>query len=103
MNNFKEARQNKANGFGYYSNRLKVIWQNKNVPWNWFAIRYGIRHSDIWQLSPIWNMSHNEQRSLMFGFWKLYFQVVYHRNHSFNQNRKFLFRDRLWKFYQLID
>jgi len=38
----------------------------------------------------------------MFGFWKLYFQLIWHRKGSFNQDRKFFLRKQLWKFYQLV-
>ena len=102
MNIFKEAKQKEKKGLGYRARRFKIIWQNKNVNWNWFAVEWGIRWSDKWQILPIWNASHNGQRSLMFGFWKLYFQIIWHRKKSFNQNRKFFLRKKLWKFYQLV-
>lgn len=102
MNIFKEAKQKKIKGFCYSANRFKIIWRNKKVSWNWLAFEYGIRRSDKYQLVPIWNASHNNQRSLMFGFWKLYFQIIWHRKESFNHKRKLLLRKPLWKFYQLF-
>jgi hypothetical protein len=65
-------------------------------------IEWGIRWSDVWQLFPIINVSDNCNRALMFGVWKLYFKVSYARAKSFNQNRKFFLRQKLWKFYQLV-
>ena len=102
MNIFKEAKQKELNGMGYRARRFKIIWKSKTVSWNWLAIEWGIRWSDKWQLFPIWNGSHNGQRSLIFGFWKLYFQIIWHRKHSFNQDRKLFLRKPLWKFYQLV-
>ena len=103
MSIFKEAKQKELEGIGYRARRFKLIWENKNVSWNWLAFEYGIRWSDKWQIFPIWNTSNNSQRGLMFGFWKLYFQIVYHRNKSFNQNRKLFLREPLWKFYQSVN
>lgn len=101
-NIFKEAEQKELNGMGYRARRFKIIWQNKKVSWNWLAFEYGIRWSDKWQVFPIWNLSHNNQRSILFGFWKLYFQVIWHRKKSFNQIRRLLFRKPLWNFYKLV-
>lgn len=102
MNIFKEAKQKELEGMGYRARRFKIIWKSKTVSWNWLAIEWGIRWSDKWQLFPIWNGSHNGQRSLIFGLWKLYFQIIWHRKKSFNQNRKLFLRKPLWKFYQLV-
>ena len=102
MNIFQEARQRKRDNMGYRARRFKIVWSNKDIPWNFFATEWGIRWSDKWQLFPIWNMSDNCQRSLLFGFWKLYLQIIYTRTEAFNQNRKFFMRKRLWKFYQLV-
>lgn len=102
MSFFKEASHRKLCGFGYNVRRYKIIWENKKIAWNWISIEYGIRNSDLWQIFPIWNMSHNGQRALMFGVWKIYFSIAYNRKNSFNQDRKFLFRRKLWKFYQLL-
>lgn len=102
MNIFKEAAESKKKGMGYRSRRVKILWTNKKIAWNWIAIEYGIRWSDHWQLFPIINSSHNGQRSFIFGIWFLYFEVIYHRASSFNQDRKLFFRKQLWKFYQLF-
>lgn len=102
MNIFKEAKKKESEGMGYCARRFKIIWKNKEVSWNWLAFQYGIRCSDKWQIFPIWNISDNCKRSLMFGFWKLYFQIIWYRKVSFNQNRKLFLRKQLWKFYQLV-
>lgn len=103
MSIFKEARQRKLDGMGYRARRFKMLWENKECGHNWLAIAWGIRWSDKWQLIPIWNTSDNCNRSITFGIWKLYFQIDYHRKNSFNQYRKFILRNKLWRFYQLID
>jgi len=102
MNIFKQAAENKKNGLGYCSRNYKILWENTKVTWNYSAIEWGIRYTNKWQIFPIWNTSNNCQRSLMFGFWKLYFQIKYCRSTYFNQNRKLFLRKKLWKFYQLI-
>jgi len=102
MNIFKEANQSKKKGMGYRARRFKLLWKNKDCGHNWLAIEWGIRWTDNWQLFPIWNGSHNGQRALIFGVWKLYFEVIYHKEHSFNQDRKLFLRRPLWKFYQLV-
>ena len=102
MNIFKEAKQNKLKKLGYKATRFVIVWKNENVSWNWSAFKYGIRWSDKLQFFPIKNVSNNSQRSLMFGFLKLYFQVILHRRTSFNQSRKLILRKKLWKFYQLV-
>lgn len=102
MNIFKEAKQKKLNGMGYRARRFKIIWKNENVSWNWFAIEWGIRWSDKCQLFPIWNNSNNSERIIIIGFWKLYFQLIWHRKNNFKQNRKLFLRKPLWNFYQLV-
>ena len=102
MNIFKEAKEKKLDGFGYYSRRTKTIWENKTAKWNWLDVEYGIRRSYKWQLFPIWNLSNNRKRIIMFGFWKLYIKIIYYRKNNFNQDRKLFLRMRLWKFYQLF-
>jgi hypothetical protein len=102
MNIFKEAKQRELEGMEYCARHFKILWKNKEITWNWLGVEYGIRDSDRWQLFPIWNLSHNCQRSLCFGIWKLYFQIIWFRKGSFNQDRKFIFRKRFWKFYQLF-
>jgi hypothetical protein len=102
MSIFQEAKQRKIEGFGYCVNRFKLIWKSKKPPWQHLAIIYGIRRSEKWQLIPIWNVSDNCHRAIMFGFWKLYFTISYARAYSFNQDRKLPFRRTLWKFYQLF-
>ena len=96
---FQEAKKKKADGFGYRARRFFLLWENKKVGHNWFAFEYGIRWSDNWQIFPIRNVSHNSQRSLMFGFWKLYFQIIYYRKNSFNQKQLMINR----KLQQLIN
>ena len=59
--------------------RFKILWRNKNISWNWLAIEWGIRRSNKWQLLPVRNTSNNVQKSLMFGLWKLYFEIVWRR------------------------
>ena len=102
MGIFQEAKERKKDGMGYRAERFKIIWQSKKVSWQHIAICWGIRWSDRWQLFPIWNVSNNSKRALLFGLWKLHFTVEYARKESFNQDRKLLFRRTLWKFYQLV-
>lgn len=99
---FQEAKQRSIDGMGYRARRFKIIWQSKTTSWQHIAFEWGIRWSEKWQIFPIWITSNNSSKALTFGFWKLFFEIVYYRNKSFNQNRKFLFRRKLWKFYQLI-
>lgn len=101
-NIFQEAKQRKQEGMGYRANRMKWIWHNKKCGWNNLHIEYGIRWSDRWQIFPIWNVSNNSQRALMFGIWKLHFTIVYCREKSFDQRSRFLM-SKLRKFYQLVD
>ncbi len=89
-------------GFGYNYSKQRIIWDSKTCAWNWIIIKWGIRNSDKLQRFPIRNMSNNCKRSLIFGLGLWYFQLTYHRKKSFNQNRKLLFRKKLWKVYQLI-
>lgn len=79
MNIFKEAKLNKQKGMGYRTRRFKLIWQNKNISWNWLAIEYGIRWSKKWQLFPIRYFSNNGYKTLTFGIWLLYFSVVWNK------------------------
>ena len=102
MNIFEEARCRKNNGYGYHSRKFRVVWNSKKVSWNYIMIDWGIRWGDRIQYFPIWNTSNNCDRSLLFGFWKLYFQIRYCRKGSFNQKRKFFMRKKLWRFYQLV-
>ena len=102
MSFFKEAAHRKLCGYGYRAERHKLLWQSKNFSWNHIMFEWGIRDSNIFQIIPIWNISHNGRRALMFGFWKLYFSIIYYRKSDFNQDRKLPFRKKLWKFYQLV-
>ena len=90
-------------GFGFNYSKQRIIWDSKTCAWNWLIIQWGIRRSDKLQRFPIWNMSNNNERSVIFGFGLWYFQIIYHRKLAFNQNRKLLFRKKLWKVYQLIN
>lgn len=83
-------------------NNTITIYQNKRIVHNWFNIRYGTRRSKKLQLFPVWNTSNNCQKSLMFGFLKFYFEIVYHRKTVFNQRRQFILLHRFRKFYQLF-
>lgn len=103
MNIFKKSKQRQQKRLGYNCNVSTVIWENKNVSWNWISYGYGIRNSNKLQIFPIWNMSHNNQRSLLFGIWKIYFKITYHRNKSFNQSKYRFMGKKLRKLYQLID
>jgi len=101
-NIFLRAKLNKAKGMGYRAYNQHTLWQSKKCSWNRIFIIYGIRWSDIYQVLPVWNTSNNCQRSLLFGFWKLYLELGYYRAGSFNQDRKLFMRKKLWRFYQLI-
>jgi hypothetical protein len=102
MGIFQEAKQRKLDGMGYRSRRFKIIWQSKTCSWQHLMIEYGIRWSDQWQLLPIVNVSDNNHRAIMIGFWKLYITLSYARARTFNQDRKLFLRKMLWKFYQLF-
>lgn len=80
----------------------KIIWQSKKCSWQHLMIRWGIRSANHIQLIPIKNVSDNCHRTIMFGFWKIYFTVSYARAGYFNQDRKLFLRKKLWKFYQLL-
>lgn len=102
MNVFKIASERQANGYGYNATKTKFIWQSKKCSWNNIRINWGIRRSEMMQIFPIWNSSHNCQRALMFGFGLIYFEIVYYRKGYFNQNRKLFMKRKLWHFYQLV-
>lgn len=102
MNIFQEAKQRKIDGMGYRSRRFKNVWESKTCAWQHLMVEWGIRWSDNFQILPIRNVSDNCHRAIMFGFWKLYFTISYSRKSYFNQNRKFIFREKLWKLYQLF-
>lgn len=102
MSIFQEAEQRKIDGGGYRARRFKMLWQSKKCSWQHLAIEWGIRWSDKWQIFPVGNVSDNNHRALIFGFWKLYFSISYARNKTFNQDRKLFLRKKLWKFYQLV-
>lgn len=102
MGVFQEAKQRKIDGMGYRARRFKILWYSEKCSWQHIMIEWGIRWSDQWQLFPIKNVSNNLERALMFGFWKLHLTLSYARKNPFNQDRKLFFRERLWKFYQLV-
>jgi len=102
MNIFLTAKLSEIKGMGYRARKHYTFWKSKKCSWCRIFCEYGIRWSDKWQLFPIWNVSHNSQRALSFGFWKLYFEIGYYRENSFNQKRKYPFRNKLWNFYQLF-
>lgn len=80
MNIFKEAHIRKKQGLGYTARRHITIWSSKKNDWNRVFLNTGIRRSDSFQYFPIWNTSHNQQRSLLFGLWLLYIEIGYYRN-----------------------
>ena len=102
MGIFQEAKQRELDGMGYHARRFKILWQSKKCSWKYLMIEWGIRWSERWQILPIWNASHNNQRALMFGFWKLHFTIILTRKGSFNQNRPFISFRLMRKFYQLF-
>jgi hypothetical protein len=102
MGIFQEAKQRGIDGMGYRATRQRIIRLSKECSWNIIRLSWGIRWSDEFQVFPIWNMSHNCDRSLLFGFWKLYFQVSYSRKGTFNHNRPFISNRWVRKFYQLV-
>jgi hypothetical protein len=73
-------------GFSYAHTECLKVWQSKNCAWNWIYLRYGIRRSDVYQVFPVWNMSNNNERSLLFGFGFWHITLTYHRKESFNQD-----------------
>lgn len=102
MGVFQEAKQREIDGMGYRARRFKIVWQNKNTAWNWLMFNWGIRWSDKWQIFPIWNTSNNNDRALLFGIGKLYFEVIYSRKKRFNYERKHFVNGHFRKLYQLI-
>ena len=105
LNIFQEAAQSKADGYGYHAWRHTTVWQSKKCGWNRVFINAGIRRSNKWQAFPIWNTSHNSQRSLMFGCWLLYFEIGYYRKHWCYHNvyfEKLPFQKKLGKLYRLF-
>jgi hypothetical protein len=99
---FYKARENEKNDLGYQCRTYKTIWNSKKTPWCYLRIDHGIRWTDNIQYFPIRNTSNNTERSILFGVWKLYFSIHYCRSSSFNQERVFFMRKKLWNFYQLI-
>jgi hypothetical protein len=97
-----EARQFDKDGMGYRARRYKIFWNSKTCSWQHFMIEYGIRWSEKYQYFPVWNVSNNSSRALLFGFGLYYLYIIYNRRSSFNQSRKLPFKHRLNKFYKLI-
>lgn len=71
--------KNKARLGDFWCHNYFTIWQtnDKKERWRHVFISFGIRRSYKWQIFPIWNTSHNCQKALLFGFWKLYFEIGY--------------------------
>lgn len=71
--------RNKAKLGDFWCHNYYVLWQTTNIKkgWRHVFISFGIRRSDMWQLFPIWLTGNNCQKSVLFGFWKLYFEVGY--------------------------
>lgn len=85
------------------------LWKNKKCSWNWIMISYGIRNSSVFQLFPIWNMSNNCERSLLFGFGYWYFQFIYHKKHAVKYGflesdyyNLFDYNTSVWRFFRLM-
>ncbi len=101
MGIFQEAKQRKIDGMGYRARRFRIVWQSKKVNWQHIMLDWGIRWSDKWQLFPIWNVSDNSHRALMFGFWKLNFTISYARAENCHYLFKMPFFRQLRKVYLL--
>lgn len=101
MGIFQEAKQRSIDGMGYRARCFKIVWQSKKVSWQHIMFDWGIRWSDKWQLLPIWNVSDNCHRALMFGFWKLHFTISYARAENCHYLFKMPFYRQLRKFYLL--
>lgn len=73
------AWKNKAKLGDFFCHNYYVIWQtsNKEESWRHIFIDFGIRRSDMWQLFPIRLYKNNTEKSVTFGFWKLYFEIGY--------------------------
>lgn len=71
--------KNKARLGDFWCHNYYVIWKTSSEERSWrhVYISFGIRRSDIWQIFPIWFVGHNNMKSVMFGFWKFYFQIGY--------------------------
>ena len=71
--------KNKARLGDFWCHNYFTVWQtsNKEKSWRHVFISFGIRRSDMWQLIPIWLTGNNCQKSVMFGFWKLFFEIGY--------------------------
>lgn len=71
--------KNKERVGEFYSHNNITVWKtsNKEKPWRHIFVSFGIRRSRKWQIFPIWLTGHNNQKSVMFGFWKFYFEVGY--------------------------
>ena len=71
--------KNKARLGDFWCHNYFTVWQtsNKEKSWRHVFISFGIRRSDMWQLFPIWLTGNNCQKSVMFGFWKMYFEIGY--------------------------
>lgn len=102
MGIFQEAKHRSTDGMGYRARRFRIIWQSKKVSWQHILLDWGIRWSDKWQLFPIWNTSNNSSRGLMFGIWKIYFEISYFRAKNSNYLFKMPFYRRFRKFYLLF-
>lgn len=102
MNILKEAKESELKGMGYRARRFKLLWQSKKCSWQHIYVQYGIRWSDHWQIFPIWNTSDNCKRVLLFGFWKLYFEIAYQRKNNSYYLQKCPLFSTFRKFYLLI-
>jgi len=113
MNTIKEIKNNAfwrfIYGYGYNYNIRKSLWQSKKCSWNWVSLTYGIRNSSLFQIFPIWNMSNNCERSLLFGFGFWYFQLTYHKRYAVKISKlesdyynTFDYNNFVWRFFRLI-
>lgn len=71
--------ENKRKTGDFFSHNYFCVWRsnNKEKSWRHIYIDFGLRRSELFQLCPIWFMGNNCQKSIMFGFWKVYFEVGY--------------------------
>jgi hypothetical protein len=69
---------NKAKTGEFFVNNYFCIWKtDKEKSWKHVFMAFGIRRSRVIQLFPIRLISDNSQKSILFGFWKLYFEIGY--------------------------
>lgn len=65
---------NKAKTGNFWCHNYYTVWESGGKS---AFISLGVRRSEMWQFWPIWRTGNNCQKSVMFGFWKLYFEIGY--------------------------